>query len=127
MSLNISDTFASQLQQMRTDLIAQLRAQRGGKIGRAEAAPDRHDVQSGDRAQNEAERDLAMAIDVRETEALSAIDAALKRIEAGSYGLCTACGIEIPTARLHANPTAARCVSCQSQLEHARAETHPSM
>ena len=43
MSLNISDTFASQLQQMRTDLIAQLRAQRGGKIGRAEAAPDRHD------------------------------------------------------------------------------------
>jgi len=104
-----------------------LRAQRGGKIGRAEAAPDRHDVQSGDRAQSEAERDLAMAIDARETEALSAIDAALKRIEAGSYGLCTACGVEIPTARLHANPTAARCVSCQSQLEHARAEPHPSM
>ena len=127
MSSHISETFALQLQQRRTELIAQLRAQRGGKIGRAEAAPDRHDVQSGDRAQNEAERDLAMAIDERETEALSAIDAALKRIEAGSYGLCTACGIEIPTARLHANPTAARCVSCQSQLERTRGEIHPSM
>jgi len=127
MSQNISDTFALQLQHMRTELIAQLRAQRGGKIGRAEAAPDRHDVQSGDRAQNEAERDLAMSIDARETDALTAIDAALKRIAAGSYGLCTACGVDIPTARLHANPTAERCVVCQGQFEQARGETHPSM
>jgi len=127
MSQNISDTFALQLQHMRTEVIAQLRAQRGGKIGRAEAAQDRHDVQSGDRAQNEAERDLAMSIDVRETEALTAIDSALKRIEAGSYGLCIDCGIDIPTARLHANPVASRCVACQGRHEHARSETHPSM
>ncbi len=127
MSQNISDTYALQLQHMRTEVIGQLRAQRGGKIGRAEAAQDRHDVQSGDRAQNESERDLAMAIDVRETEALTAIDSALKRIEAGTYGLCTDCGIDIPTARLHANPTAMRCVNCQGQYERARGETHPTM
>jgi len=127
MSQDISDTFALQLRHMRTEVIGQLRAQRGGEIGRAESAPDRHDVQSGDRAQNESERDLAMAIDARETEALTAIDAALKRIQAGSYGQCTDCGIDIPTARLHANPTAARCIDCQGQYERARGETHPSM
>lgn len=128
MSTPISDTFGQQLQQMRADLIAQIRAQRGGKIGRAEAAPDRHDTQSGDWAQVEAERDLAQAIDERETAELSAIDAALKRIESGEYGVCQACGVDIPTARLHAFPTALRCVHCQDKLEQAQgAASHPSL
>ena len=127
MSDNISDTFGQQLRQMRTDLIAQIRTQRGGKIGRAEAAPDRHDTQSGDWAQNEGERDLAQTMDERETAELNAIDAALKRIASGEYGQCVSCGVDIPTARLHANPTALRCFACQDKAEHARGETHPSL
>lgn len=127
MSEPISDTFARQLQQLRADVIAQIRAQRGGKIGRAEAAGDLRDVQSGDWAQVDAERDLAMAIDEREAEALAAIDAALKRIATGNYGLCVDCGVDIPTARLHANPTALRCVACQDKAEQARGSAHPSL
>ncbi len=128
MSQPISDTYAQQLQQMRTDLIAQLRAQRGGKVGRAEAAPDQHDDQSGDRSQLDAERDLAMAWDERETAQLNAIEAALKRIAQGSYGICTDCGVDIPTARLHANPTTLRCVACQNTVERAHGgEPHPTM
>lgn len=128
MSQNISDTFAQQLQQMRSDVIAQIRAQRGGKVGRAEAAGDLRDVQSGDWAQADAERDLAMAIDEREAETLAAIDTALQRIASGDYGLCTDCGVDIPTARLHANPTALRCVTCQDKAEHQRGgAAHPSL
>ncbi|NIC42943.1 TraR/DksA C4-type zinc finger protein [Aquabacterium sp. A08] len=128
MSAPISDTFAQQLRQMRTDLIAQIRAQRGGQLGRAEAAPDRHDDQSGDRAQLGAERDLAMLLDERETAELNAIDAALQRIASGDYGLCQACGVAIPTARLHANPIALRCVNCQSQQEAAQGGVaHPTL
>lgn len=128
MSMNISDTFGQQLRQMRTDLLTQLRTQRGGKVGRAEAAADRHDVQSSDWAQNESERDLAMAMDERETAELSAIDAALGRIADGSYGQCSDCGVDIPTARLHANPAALRCVACQDKLEHAHGgSAHPSL
>jgi DnaK suppressor protein len=128
MSQNISDTFAQQLQQMRTDVLAQIRAQRGGKIGRAEAAGDRHDVQSGDWTQVDGERDLAMALDERESEELTAIDAALKRIESGQYGLCIDCGVDIPTARLHANPTSLRCVQCQDKAERAKGGVaHPSL
>lgn len=127
MSSNISDTFAQQLQQLRSDVIAQLRAQRGGKIGRAEAAGDRHDVQSGDWAQNDSERDLAMALDQRETAELKAIDDALKRIALGTYGQCGDCGIDIPAARLHASPTALRCTDCQDKFERSRGETRPTL
>lgn len=122
MSENISDTFAQQLQQLRTDLIAQLREQRGGKIGRAQAASDPHDEQSGDWYQLEAQRDLAMTLDDREVAQLVAIDTALKRIASGEYGLCIDCGVDIPTARLHANPAALRCVGCQDKTEHSKGQ-----
>lgn len=123
MSQNISDTYAAQLQKMRTDLIAQLRAQRGGKIGRAEAAAEAREHESDDWAQADAERDLSIALEERESAELVAVDEALKRIADGSYGLCVDCGASIATARLHANPTAMRCVGCQEKLERARGGT----
>lgn len=127
MSANISESFTQQLQQMRSDLIEQIRAQRGGKIGRAEAASDRHDVQSGDWAQFDGERDLAMAIDQRETAELKAIEAALERIANGSYGQCTDCGTDIPAARLHASPMTTRCIGCQEHAERSSGETRPTL
>ncbi|MGY1815292.1 TraR/DksA family transcriptional regulator [Blastococcus sp. SYSU D00820] len=41
------------------------------------------------------------------------IDAALERIAAGTYGVCTGCGSAIPAERLEFRPFAASCVSCQ--------------
>lgn len=41
-----------------------------------------------------------------------AIDAALGRIEDGSYGTCVKCGTEIPKARLDLVPQAALCAAC---------------
>lgn len=128
MTTSISDTFGLQLRQMRTDLIAQLRAQRGGKLGRAEVAPNQHDDQSGDRSQLDAERDVVMALDERETAQLNAIDAALQRIANGEYGICADCGVNIPSARLHASPATLRCVACQGVAEQAHGgQAHPSM
>jgi RNA polymerase-binding transcription factor DksA len=40
------------------------------------------------------------------------IDAALARIEAGTYGSCASCGGQIPEERLELRPFAGRCVSC---------------
>jgi RNA polymerase-binding transcription factor DksA len=40
------------------------------------------------------------------------IDAALARIEAGSYGTCDRCGAGIPEERLELRPFAGRCVTC---------------
>ena len=126
MSQNISDTYAAQLQKMRTDLIAQLRAQRGGKIGRAEAAANARETESDDWAQADAERDLAFALEERESAELVAIDDALKRVTDGSYGLCVDCGESIAAARLHANPVAMRCLGCQDKAEHASGASKPA-
>lgn len=120
MTQNISDTFAVQLQAMRANVLAQLRAQRGGRIGRAEAAAQAREEASDDWAKADAERDLAFALEEREAAELVAIDEALKRVADGSFGLCVECGAAIATARLHANPTALRCVDCQGKLEKSR-------
>jgi DnaK suppressor protein len=124
MSQPISDTFALQLRQLRADLLAQLRAQRGGRIGRAEAAAEAREHESDDWAKADAERDLSIALEERESAELVAIDEALKRVADGSFGLCLDCGVDIGTARLHANPTAMRCVACQEKLEKAQGGLH---
>jgi len=48
---------------------------------------------------------------------LEAIEEALNRIEAGSYGLCSDCGEPISPRRLEAMPFAVRCVEDQSRRE----------
>jgi len=70
--------------------------------------------------------DLAFALEERESAELVAIDEALKRIADGSYGLCIDCGVGIATPRLHANPTALRCVACQEKIEHAQGTAPPA-
>lgn len=44
---------------------------------------------------------------------------ALDRIESGEYGVCEACGAEIPTARLDAKPSVSLCILCQEAHEAA--------
>lgn len=121
MSTTITAPFKKQLQEQRATLLAQLATLRGGSVGRAEASAAHYSEREDDaRAQKETERDLEFTLDARESIELDAIDAALKRIEDGTYGVCIDCGAEIPAARLHAAPETARCVSCQDQREHKR-------
>jgi RNA polymerase-binding protein DksA len=46
---------------------------------------------------------------------LADIDAALARIEEGTYGTCARCGNEIGEARLEFRPESIYCVSCKSK------------
>jgi DnaK suppressor protein len=43
---------------------------------------------------------------------LAEVDAALARLDAGTYGVCTRCGEAIPEGRLEVRPTAVTCVGC---------------
>jgi len=47
----------------------------------------------------------------RETE-ITRIDAALKRIDGGDYGLCVSCGDDIAPERLENNPAVPTCIDC---------------
>lgn len=53
----------------------------------------------------------------RDVAELESLEAARKRMEDGSYGLCVDCGAEIPFERLLAELGAARCVACQERHE----------
>jgi DnaK suppressor protein len=49
---------------------------------------------------------------------LDEVEEALKRIDAGTYGVCVDCGEPIPDKRLEALPASARCMDCQRKAEH---------
>jgi DnaK suppressor protein len=59
----------------------------------------------------EQQRDLALRD--RAIQQLELVDAALGRIDAGTFGRCTRCGKPIAAERLEALPWAAWCIDCQ--------------
>ncbi len=61
--------------------------------------------------------DVGLAEIDRELAELRTIEAALRRVADGSYGLCEQCAREIDPRRLDAAPAATRCVDCQSLHE----------
>ena len=58
----------------------------------------------------------------RDVEELNDIEAALRRIEDGSYGDCDECGQEIGFPRLNVQPTATRCITDQEKYEKTFAQ-----
>jgi DnaK suppressor protein len=70
-----------------------------------------------DQAADRMERDTTLlAIDTLQNR-LREIDAALRRIDAGEYGICPDTGEEIPRERLRANPLALHTVEHQQRLD----------
>lgn len=54
-------------------------------------------------------------------EELGRINLALRRIDAGTYGVCEECGATIEAGRLAAVPWALRCVPCEKRALDAEA------
>lgn len=67
-------------------------------------------IHNADRAGETLAADLAVV--QNEQALIEAVDAALARIAAGTYGVCQNCGLQISAARLEALPHAAVCVAC---------------
>ena len=103
----------------RDALLAQIDAQRGGPMSRADAASEALDKSEDDNAQIQSGRDVAFAINEHEAAELLDIEAALLRIKEGVYGLCVDCGTHIPAARMDAAPHTLRCLACQTTFEQA--------
>jgi DnaK suppressor protein len=63
---------------------------------------------------------LLARLDDRGLAAVQEIEAALRLIIAGTYGICVECGEDIAVARLRALPTATLCIECAREGERAR-------
>jgi RNA polymerase-binding transcription factor len=62
-------------------------------------------------------REIDYTLGENSGEVLSRIDAALGRIEDGTYGTCTTCGGAIAHERLEAYPWASHCIDCKRLAE----------
>ena len=63
------------------------------------------------------DQELTLSLLGSDKDALNQIDAAIKRIDDGSYGRCETCDGKLSKARLEAIPYAAQCVRCASRQE----------
>lgn len=109
------------LEQRRTQLVQEIREElaRSGEARYVDLAGQVADAGEASVADLLVDVDHAMALrDVRE---LREVEAALQRIEDGTYGECRECGAQIAFARLEAHPTAARCIDCQTRIERSHA------
>ncbi|OHB81345.1 MAG: transcriptional regulator, partial [Planctomycetes bacterium RBG_16_64_10] len=64
------------------------------------------------------EQEFTISLMETEEDTLSLIEAALNRIEEGTYGRCTQCDGVIPKARLNAIPYTPVCIKCAEAHEN---------
>jgi DnaK suppressor protein len=86
---------------------------------RAEGSKDRDVLDQGESSEVDIQEDIEFALIQMKSETLTKIDAALRRLDEGTYGNCFECGDEIAEARLRALPFAARCKDCEEARETA--------
>jgi len=81
-----------------------------------ETGDETQDQHLGDTATAMHDRELDYTLADNEEQVLAEIDAALARIDAGTYGTCTNCGKPIAEDRLEARPWAGLCIDCARDL-----------
>jgi RNA polymerase-binding protein DksA len=103
-----------QLEQERRRLVEMLAALRADTEA-TEAETSSADRADRGRATSELETDVGLRGDLERQ--LTEINAALTRVDAGTYGLCESCGTGIPAERLSILPAARYCVAHQRAHE----------
>jgi RNA polymerase-binding protein DksA len=100
-------------QQATTRRLAALEREHSGIVESAGQSngDDEHDPEGATIA---FERQHLIALISQAREHLAEIEAALRRLDDGSYGSCSRCGRPIGAPRLEARPSAATCIGCAS-------------
>jgi DnaK suppressor protein len=71
----------------------------------------------GDQASAEIDRSFMLRLRGREQRLLKKIEAAIDKIDNGTFGVCEACGEEINIKRLEARPVTNMCIFCKTEQE----------
>jgi DnaK suppressor protein len=88
------------------------------EVGDRDLRSDREDLlDSGDVATVELNQSFTIRLREREEKLLNKVEAALARMQDGSYGTCEDCGDEIDIKRLMARPVTTLCIDCKSRQE----------
>jgi RNA polymerase-binding protein DksA len=71
----------------------------------------------GETATATLDREIDYSLEENSEQVLRSIDAALQRIDDGTYGICATCGQPISEERLEAIPYATQCIDCRRKGE----------
>ena len=115
MNAKMKEYFRQKLVSWKNDLLKESSQTLSNLQNENEAKPD-----ITDRASEEIDRSFELRTRDRERKLINKIDAALKRIEDGSYGYCDETGDPISIKRLEARPVAT--LSLEAQEMHEKAE-----
>ncbi len=99
------------------DAIDNIHAENPGSLGEETEERTYEDNHLGDIATATFDRELASSLEENSTHVLTEIDAALARIDEGTYGTCLRCGKPIPQERLEALPWATLCIDDKRKQE----------
>lgn len=86
-------------------------------LGRAIESTPEYGRDEGDQANASQAKEMNWLRTSQERGLLSLIDAALLRVQEGTFGECLHCGQEIGMKRLAAIPWTRYCITCQELLE----------
>ncbi|WP_407671848.1 TraR/DksA family transcriptional regulator [Oerskovia douganii] len=106
----------ARLMALRDEALARQEALRGEVAGIVEASKDSNadDEHDPDGATIAFERAQVGALQRLAAQQAAEADAALARLDAGTYGTCETCGRPVGEGRLEARPTARQCIVCAS-------------
>jgi DnaK suppressor protein len=99
------------------DAIDNIHAENPGSIGEETEETTFQDNHLGDIATATFDREMASTLEDNSTHVLTEIDAALRRIDEGTFGVCTRCGKPISAERLEALPWATLCIDDKRKQE----------
>jgi len=80
-----------------------------------------YEADSKERAKQLEDNEVVDALGNEARAEIAKISAALRRLEAGEYGLCTECGLPIEDGRLEVYPYADECIECAEFDERRKA------
>lgn len=88
------------------------------RLGREAQALDSDSGQDeADRCVVSMSKESLFELSSKRRTALRLIEAALRRVADGSFGVCVACGDDIQSRRLQAVPWTQFCLACQEEIE----------
>jgi RNA polymerase-binding protein DksA len=99
------------------DAIDNLHAENPGSLGDETEETSFQDNHLGDIATATFDREMASTLEDNSNHVLAEIDAALGRIENGTFGTCERCGQPIDAERLEALPWATLCIEDKRRQE----------
>lgn len=110
-------TYKDQLLQLRSRLRGEVSTMAENALRDAKGESSTVPLHMADIGSDNFEQEFTLSLMANEEDTLNMIEAALERIEDGSFGICEECETLIPKLRLNALPHTPFCVKCAAKIQ----------